>query len=204
MLRTGLIRFIQSVALSFMFIYPFSVIAEEDHSAFTGVWYINEEFSDDTDKQVEEAIKEAGGKIGRTKKKGKGRYKGGPPEQALYDHISYDEILHFDYDPPEFRLRYEEGFERVFHSDNRRRSASARGSAKRERKDFAFASWSGANKLFVESRPRDGGRTSEVYTLVKSSQTGEVLLQAELNLNPLLFSGPIYIKRIYQRAQYKK
>jgi hypothetical protein len=205
MLRTCLIRLTQSVTLSFVFIYPFAVTAEEGgHQAFTGIWYINEELSDDTDKQVEKAIKESGGKIGRTKKKGKGRYKGGPPEQALYDHISYDETLHFEYKAPEFRLRYEEGFERIFHSDNRRRTASVRSSGTRERKDFAFASWSGANKLFVESRPRDGGRTSEVYTLVKSSQSNEVLLQVELNLNPLLFSGPLYIKRIYQRSKASK
>ena len=116
----------------------------------------------------------------------------------MYDHISYDEILHFQYNTPEFRLTYAEGFERIFHSDNRRRSVSARGTSRSERKDFAFASWSANNKLFVESRPRDGGRTSEVYTLVKSD-SGQDLLQVELNLNPLMFSGPIYLKRVYNR-----
>jgi hypothetical protein len=178
--------------------FSVTVTAGDGIPAFNGVWVINEELSDDTDKQVEKAIKDAGGKIGRGGKKGKGRHKGGPPEQAMYDHISYDEVLHFQYKAPEFRLVYEEGFERIFHSDNRRRTASASGPSRSERKDFAFASWSGTNKLFVESRPRDGGRTSEVYTLVKS-ESGQTLLQVELNLNPLMFSGPIYIKRIYNR-----
>ena len=172
----------------------------EGNPAFIGTWVINEELSDDTDKQVERAIKDAGGKVGRTKKKGKGRYKGGPPEQAMYDHISYDEILDFQYQDPEFRLTYAEGFSRVFHSDGRRRSVSARGKPRREREDFAFASWSGPNKLFVESRPRDGGRTSEVYTL-KKSQAGEILLYVEMELRPLMFSGPIHLKRVYQRKQ---
>jgi hypothetical protein len=186
-----------SAILANLSIYP-AVVSADGIPGFNGVWVLNEELSDDTDKQVEKAIKDSGGKVGRTKKKGKGRYKGGPPEQAMYDHISYDEILHFQYQEPEFRLRYAEGFERIFHSDNRRRSASASGSSRSERKDFAFASWSGTNKLFVESRPRDGGRTSEVYTLIKSD-SGKDLLQVELNLNPLMFSGPLYIKRVYNR-----
>ncbi len=184
-----------------VFIAPWPVFAGagEGNPAFNGVWVINEELSDDTDKQVEKAIKAAGGKIGRTEKKGKGRYKGGPPEQALYDHISYDEILRFQYSSPEFRLRYEEGFERVFYSDGRRRTVSASGVPRGEREDFAFASWSSdANKLYVEARPRDGGRTNEVYSLVRS-ETGEELLRVELKLNPLMFAGPLNIVRIYQR-----
>ncbi|MBT7952037.1 MAG: hypothetical protein HN764_10465 [Gammaproteobacteria bacterium] len=197
MQRNILFSILFSAMLGLLSIYP-AFVSADGIPEFNGVWVINEELSDDTDKQVEKAIKDSGGKVGRTKKKGKGRYKGGPPEQAMYDHISYDEILHFQYQEPEFRLTYAEGFERIFHSDNRRRSASARGSSRSERKDFAFASWSSTNKLFVESRPRDGGRTSEVYTLIKSD-SGKDLLQVELNLNPLMFSGPLYIKRVYNR-----
>lgn len=199
MQRHTIFSLLFSGTLGFLSIFS-TLVTADGIPEFNGVWVINEELSDDTDKQVEKAIKESGGKVGRTKKKGKGRYKGGPPEQAMYDHISYDEILNFQYNMPEFRLTYEEGFERVFHSDNRRRTASASGTPSGERKDFAFASWSGTNKLFVESRPRDGGRTSEVYTLLKS-ESGETLLQVELNLNPLLFSGPIYVKRFYQRSR---
>ncbi|NKB37266.1 MAG: hypothetical protein GKR93_08860 [Gammaproteobacteria bacterium] len=177
-----------------------NLYAEQGNPAFNGVWVINEELSDDTDKQVEKAIKDSGGKVGRTKKKGKGRYKGGPPEQAMYDHISYDETLTFQYDTPEFKLIYEEGFQRVFHSDGRRRSVSARGKPRGEREDFAFASWSGPNKLFVEARPRDGGRTNEVYTLKKSSE-GQLLLHVELKLTPLLFSGSVHINRYYEKQK---
>ena len=184
--------------LSIVLLVPGLSQAEAPWLAFEGNWVINEDLSDDTDKQVEKAIKAAGGKVTRTKKKGKGRYKGGPPEQALYDHISYDEILHFHYAEPEFRLTYAEGFERVFHSDGRRRTASASGTPRSERKDYAFASWSGSNKLFVEARPRDGGRTSEVYSLRKT-ESGEVVLHVELKLNPLLFTGPLHITRVYQR-----
>ncbi len=181
---------------------PGLVGASDANPAFNGVWVINEELSDDTDKQVEKAIKAAGGKIGRTRKKGKGRYKGGPPEQALYDHISYDEVLHFRYVAPEFHLVYEEGFERVFHSDGRQRTITARGTPRGERRDFAFASWSGTDTLLVESRPRDGGRTSEVYRLQKSA-TGEDILHVELKLNPLMFAGPLHIVRVYQRGRDK-
>ncbi|NIN36023.1 MAG: hypothetical protein GTO60_13380, partial [Gammaproteobacteria bacterium] len=49
-------------------------------SGFNGSWRINEELSDDTDEQVELAIREAGGRPPRTAKEGKGRYRGGPPE----------------------------------------------------------------------------------------------------------------------------
>src|SRR5690606_12127565 len=63
-------------------------------AAFNGQWVINEKLSDDTDKQVEIAIIAAGG---RAQRGGKGRYRGGPEEHALYDHISYDEVLEFNY-----------------------------------------------------------------------------------------------------------
>ncbi len=195
-------RYLFSWLLLALVIWPASIVANDGNPAFNGVWVINEELSDDTDKQVEKAIKAAGGKLGRTKKKGKGRYKGGPPEQAMYDHISYDDNLHFQYNAPEFHLIYDEGFERIFHSDGRRRTATASGTPRGERKDFAFASWSDSGTLYVESRPRDGGKTSEVYTLEKS-ETGEDLLRVELKLNPLMFAGPLHIVRFYQRSRVK-
>ena len=69
-------------------------------TAFNGHWLVNEELSDDTDKQVERAIKKGGGKVPRGKKT-KGRHRGGPPTQKLYDHLSYDEVLHFEFTDPE-------------------------------------------------------------------------------------------------------
>ena len=92
---------------------PVTVFAN-GREEIVGAWVINEELSDDTDKQVERAVKDAGGKI-RSKKKGKGRHRGGPEEQELYDRISYDEVLTIQYTEPEFRFIYADEFERVFY-----------------------------------------------------------------------------------------
>ncbi len=167
----------------------------EIHSAFNGKWIFEEELSDDTDKQVEKAIKKSGGKA--TRKKGKGRYKGGPEDQAMYDHISYDEMLTIDYKRPEFRLTYDEGFNRVFHTDGRGRSVSASGKSAGDNKDFSFASWVNEDKFIVESRPRDGGSIAETYSL---SEDGKQLT-VELRLEPRSFMYPIEIIRIYNKAE---
>jgi hypothetical protein len=166
-----------------------------DRGQFNGSWKINEDLSDDTDRQVEIAILKAGGRLPRTGKKGKGRYKGGPKEQEIYDHISYDEKLEFDYSAPEFRLVYEDGFERTFYSDNRKRVISASGTVAGDNQDFSFASWD-ENRLLVESRPRDGGWIIETYVLdPKTSQ-----LKISLELKPSSFAEPIFITRVYDRA----
>ncbi len=163
-------------------------------SAFNGKWIFEEKLSDDTDEQVEKAIKKAGGRA--TKKKGKGRYKGGPEEQAIYDHISYDEMLTISYKKPEFRLTYDEGFNRVFHTDGRGRSVSASGKSAGDNKDFSFSSWVNENKFIVESRPRDGGSIAETYSL---SEDGKQLT-VELHLEPRSFMYPIEIIRVYNKA----
>ena len=166
----------------------------ERGSAFEGIWVLNEDLSDDTDKQVEKAIKKAGGKA-RTKKKGKGRYRGGPVEQKLYDHIAYDEVLMISLDLPEVKFVYQEDFERIFYTDGRsRRSTSISGS--RERQDFSFGSLEG-NTLFVEARPRDGGRTTEAYKL----EANGTRLRVTMSLEPLSFLEPIEIVRVYERYQ---
>lgn len=161
---------------------------------FTGYWKINEKLSDDTDRRVEESIRAAGGRPDSGGRRGKGRYKGGPPEQALYDHISYDEALQFAYTDPEFKLVYEQDFERVFYSDNRKRVVSASGMSTADKQDFSFASWDG-NKLLVESRPRDGGWIIETFEILPAS--GQ--LQVTLELKPSSFGVPINIIRIYDR-----
>ena len=159
-----------------------------------GYWVINDELSDDTDKQVEKAIKDGGGRIPHTDKKGKGRYKGGPSDQQFYDHISYDDNLRIQENEPEFRFSYEEGFERVFYSDNRGRSVSASGLQSGAGKDYSFASWEGS-KLMVESRPLDGGHAMETYSLDPDGR-----LRVEMHLKPLMFPAPIDIVRVYDRA----
>jgi len=167
----------------------------DNHSGLNGKWIFEEKLSDDTDEQVEKTIKKAGGRA--TRKKGKGRYKGGPEEQAIYDHISYDEMLTISYKQPEFSLTYDEGFTRVFHTDGRGRSVSASGKSSGDNKDFSFASWVNKNRFIVESRPRDGGSIAETYSL---SEDGNHLT-VELHLEPRSFMYPIEIIRVYKKAE---
>ena len=161
-------------------------------AAFNGRWVINEELSDDSDRQVEKAIKAGGGKVSSGKKT-KGRYRGGPVEQKLYDHISYDEDLYFSYQQPEFVLRYSEGFERVFYSDGRSQVIST--SRRSTPVDFSFAGWEGA-VLYVESKPLDAGYILEIFTLINEASQ----LQVQLQLEPASFLAPIRITRVYDRV----
>lgn len=177
----------------FIVVSVLPVMAEGD-PAFNGIWVINEELSDDTDKQVEVAIKEAGGKIRRGGKKGKGRYRGGPEDQAIYDHLAYDELLYIHYSGPEFRFRYEGGFERKFYSDGRGRVSSAKDFGRQGQQDYSFASWEGS-KLYVEARPRDGGWISEVYSLQENG--GQLVV--EMRLKPSTFGVAVNIIRVYNR-----
>jgi len=167
--------------------------AGERRTFFNGNWVINEELSDDPDERVERAIKDGGGKV-RSKKKGKGRHRGGPANQALYDHLSYDESLDFQYEEPEFHLGYDEGFERVFYSDGRSRSVSAY--SNEPRSDYSFADWEG-DVLYVESTPLDAGHILETYQLLENGQQ----LQLELVLRPSTFIAPITIKRVFDRSE---
>ena len=184
---------IEILALFIIAGLPVTGIAGEPQ--LSGHWIVNFELSDDPDVRVEKAIKEAGGRIGKTDKKGRGRYKGGPKEQELYDHLSYDEDLFIQQEEPRFHFRYQDGFERVFYSDNRGRSVSASDLQSGERKDYAFAYWED-DKLVVEGRPRDGGKTIESYQV--DPVTGR--LKVELELKPLSFLYPVEIKLVYDRA----
>lgn len=174
---------------------PGTVIARPQ---LDGYWVINADLSDDTDKQVEKAIKAGGGRLPHTDKKGKGRYKGGPDDQKMYDHLSYDEVLRIQDNEPEFRLSYAEGYERVFYSDNRSRTVSASSLQSGEREEYSFAYWEG-DKLAVESRPLDGGNIMETYSLDPDGR-----LRVVLHLKPLTFMAPIDIVRVYDRAPGKK
>jgi hypothetical protein len=162
----------------------------------TGAWLVNDKLSDDSDRQVERAVREAGGRMARTGKRGKGRYRGGPQEHELYDRMSYDESLAVRVDGPEVRITYDDGFERVFHTDGRSRVVTASGSASGDRADFSFGAWDGES-LRVESRVRDGGWTWETYTLQEDGRQ----LRVELRVKPLSFGVPISITRIYDRQQ---
>ena len=168
-------------------------------AAFTGIWVVDYDASDDTDKQVEKAIKEAGGRLPRTRKKGRERYRGGPPDQEMYDHVSYDSILQIKINDPEIEFTYPKGYRRVFYTDDRSRTVNASGDNKSARLDYSFADWEG-NKLMVESRPRDGGWITETYSLQSDGQQ----LRLETSLKPSSFMVPIKIVRIFNRYQQNK
>jgi hypothetical protein len=179
-----------TVVLLVLLSRPFPSLAAEPIPGFAGDWVVNQELSDDTDKKVEEAIRAAGGRPDSGGRTGRGRYRGGPPEQELYDRMAYDDVLTIRLDPPQVTFTYADGFERSFYTDGRGRSVSARG----ESRDYSFADWSDT-RLFVEGRPRDGGWTREEYSL----QAGGNRLRAELHMQPLTFMKPISIIRVYDR-----
>ncbi|MGH8245060.1 MAG: hypothetical protein ACREUU_01360 [Gammaproteobacteria bacterium] len=175
----------------------FSASAQDSAPAqmdLNGTWVINEKLSDDSDRQIEKAVRAAGGRIDNGGKRGRGRYRGGPADQELYDRMTYDTVLVIRRSDPEFQFSYEQGFTRVFYSDGRSRVVSASGSDSGDRSDFSFASWDGT-RLRVESRPRDGGWASEVYSLEPGGQQ----LRVELELKPLTFIAPVKILRVYDR-----
>jgi hypothetical protein len=161
---------------------------------FAGHWIVNEELSDNTDRQVEAALRAAGQDVRRRLFDfRKDRYRGGPPEQELYDRISYDDVLTINLDNETYQFTYADDFVRPVYTDNRSRSVSLTGLDDVE--DFSFAHWEG-EKLLVEARPRDGGFADETYTLINAGTQ----LQVDLYIKPRNFQVPVEIKRIYDRA----
>lgn len=162
-----------------------------------GDWIINDELSDNSDDQVEEAIKEGGGKVPRRffRKRPEDFYRGGPAEQELYDRLSYDDVLTIGYAEPEFRFVYADNFQRIFHTDGRRRRTTANSFYTEGGEDFSFGNWDG-EALVVEARPRDGGFTLETYTL----EEGGNRLRVEMTIEPDSFAAAISLTRVYDRA----
>lgn len=173
--------------------------ADENLTAqlLVGSWVINDELSDNTDDQVEAAIKEAGGKVRRRwfSKREEDFYRGGPAEQELYDRVSYDDVLTISIDGVECTFEYADNYTRVFHSDGRRRQSSANSFYREGSEDFSLSHWEG-DKLIVEARPRDGGFTLETYSL---SEDGNQLT-IEMQLEPDSFGAAISLVRIFNRA----
>jgi hypothetical protein len=165
----------------------------------SGAWVLNIKESDDPDKKVERAIRDVGGRPDADGKSGRGRYKGGPKEQEIYDHLIYDETLNVTQSGPEIRMEYADGFARSFFTDGRGRTVSASGSASGDTGDFAFGAWAG-NILNVEAKPRDGGWTQESYTV--DPETGK--LHVALKLKPLLFPAVVEAQLVYDRQPAKK
>ena len=174
----------------------FPAAQENMGSQMVGEWIINDDLSDNTDDQVEEAIEAGGGDGGRGFfNRQEDFYRGGPPEHELYDRISYDDILTIEYSAPEFRFIYEDNYFRIFHTDGRRRRTTAN--------DFfegGGTDWSEGNfeneALVVEARPRDGGFATEIYTLENDGNR----LRIEMLIQPLSFREPIELVRYFDRV----
>ena len=164
---------------------------------FNGSWVINDDLSDNTDDAVEDAIREAGGKVKRRflRRRPEDFYRGGPAEQELYDRISYDDVLTIRIEEPELRFEYADNYVRLFHSDGRRRRTTANSFYEEGGSDFSFANWRDA-QLVVEARPRDGGFTLETYSLID----GGSRLRIEMLIEPDAFGAAIELVRVFDRA----
>lgn len=163
----------------------------------SGRWLINDEISDNTDDQVEEAIEAGGGDGGRGFfNRKEDFYRGGPPEHELYDRISYDDVLTIEFNDPEFRFTYEDDYLRVFHTDGRRRRVSANSFYTEGGEDWSSGLFEGES-LVVEARPRDGGFTIETYTLENDGQR----LRIEMVIQPDSFREAIELVRYFDRAE---
>lgn len=174
------------------------LFAQQDiESQIIGEWVINDDLSDNTDDQVEEAIEAGGGEGGRGFfNRREDFYRGGPPEHELYDRISYDDILTIEYSDPEIRFTYENGFERVFHTDGRRRRTTANDFFEEGGSDWSEGNFE-AGALVVEARPRDGGFATEIYTLENDGNR----LRIEMLIQPLSFREPIELVRYFDRVE---
>ena len=197
-----LMKIIQLVKL--LVFIGWAVIGTQAFSAtsdFVGEWVVDDSLSDNTDDRVEAAIKAGGGKVARRflRRRPEDFYRGGPPEQELYDHISYDDSLKIEVnDPAELRFYYDSGFVRIMHTDGRRRSAGAASYYSDGLNDFSFANWEkegGLTTLIVEARPRDGGFTLESYALEDNGSHLRVIMRIE----PDNFNAPIELTRVYRR-----
>ncbi len=196
----------KAVALLCVFLFCVLTTAQKADSAdidteisrqIVGNWRINDELSDNSDDQVEAAIKAGGGKIARRwlRKRPDDFYRGGPPEQELYDRISYDDVLRIEYSAPQFIFTYADEYQRVFHSDGRRRRTTANDFYAEGGEDFSFANWDGG-ALVVEARPRDGGFTLETYSIEAKGNR----LRVEMIIEPASFRAAVNITRVYERA----
>lgn len=167
--------------------------AQDADAALTGHWLINEQLSDNTDKQVERALKAAGERVRSSWfDRRKDRYRGGPADQELYDRLSYDPVLTISTIENGFDFEYADGFSRAVYTDNRSRAVSL--TALDSVEDFSLGHWENGSFL-VEAHPRDGGHASETYTLLANGSR----LQVDFIIRPGTFSEDIVLKRVYDR-----
>jgi len=167
--------------------------AQDANPVIDGHWRINEELSDNTDKQVEHALRAAGERVRRSWfDRRKDRYRGGPADQELYDRLSYDPVLTVTTIDDGYNFEYADGYSRAVYTDNRSRAVSL--TALDSVEDFSLGHWENG-RFLVEAHPRDGGHVSETYTLLE----GGARLQVELIARPGTFSEDIELKRVYDK-----
>lgn len=160
----------------------------------TGRWSVNAKLSDDTDDQVEDALRRAGEKITRSWfNRDKEFYRGGPAEQELYDRLSYDTVLAIDAVGDHFRFTYADSFSREVFTDDRSRAVSLTGLDAVE--DFSLGHFED-DRFVIETHPRDGGVIYETYRLLDQG----LRLEVELELHPSSFTEAITLRRIYDRS----
>lgn len=177
-------------------VFPIAPLFAQENAALpnlAGTWVFNESQSDDTDKKVEAALREAGEKITRRFwNQQEDYYRGGPPEQELYDRMSYDRLLDIDMSGTVYHFTYADEFERLIYTDNRSRTVSLNDLESLE--DFSLGHWENG-KLLVEAHPRDGGIAQETYTLIN----GGTQLQVEFHIQPRTFQEVIELTRVFDR-----
>ena len=180
-------------ALALLCLFPFTASAQG--TGLEGRWQFNQDRSDVTDRQVEDALRAMGQKVERRLfDRRRDRYRGGPPEQELYDRISYDETLAITARSDSLLFTYDGNWQRPVYTDNRARSVSLSNLGAVE--DFSFGHWEG-ERFLVEGRPRDGGFSNETYTLSADGLS----LTVDMYIKPGSFTEPVEITRVYDRVQ---
>ncbi|MCC6201614.1 MAG: hypothetical protein IT494_01260 [Gammaproteobacteria bacterium] len=172
--------------------------ATAEDARIAGRWELNIEASDDPDKVIERTVRTDGGNLrppSGTDRRSRGRYRGGPEDEALYDRVTFDTQLTIALEGDAFIFLYADGFERRFSTGRTTRTQSASGTQADDNLDFSFAYWDGP-ELFVESRPRDHGWILETYRL--REETGQ--LELRLDLNPVRFGHRIELRMLFDRA----
>ncbi len=169
-------------------------VAAQPTAALTGRWTVNTKLSDDTDDQVEDALRRAGEKITRSWfNRDKEFYRGGPVEQELYDRLSYDTVLAIDPVGDHFRFTYADDFSREVFTDDRSRAVSLTGLDAVE--DFSLGHVED-DRFVIETQPRDGGVIYETYRLLDQG----LRLEVQLELQPSSFTESITLRRVYDRT----
>jgi hypothetical protein len=170
-----------------------AVDVQAQETTVIGQWTFNQADSDVTDRKVEDALRAMGQKVNRSWfSRDREKYRGGPPEQELYDRISYDSTLTIETGEEFYLFTYDDNWERPVYLDDRARSVSLNNLGNVE--DFSFAHWENT-ALLVEGRPRDGGFSNERYSVSNDGKQ----LTVEIYAMPGSFTAPVEVTRVYDR-----